>query len=497
MKAEIVVIGSGISGLTTAALLAEKRRDVIVLERKKRFGGALRPFSRAGIIFDVGCHYTGGLQDGQILDRLWRYCGVRAAIPVVDIGPQGYDSLEFWDGHSPVRGYFSYPSLQEELHAIFPKEIAGINAYFQMIQEVCASVPFYNMALPLSPFLRGARLQSHSLAAFFREHLSSPHLCKVLGSLGVLYGTPTTLASCENHALVCHGYHSGVSIIDGGGQKIVDAFLALLRRRGVRLCPDAEVTAVTAKGDRVRGVVLADGSSVSCRTVVYTGHPGRVVEMVPEGVFRPAYQNRLRRLRPGLSMFAVFGRSKKEICWDNGALNYFLLPTGREAIPEEDALDPFSAQSPMLMTGTGYRRRKLQRDGNGIILLRPGSWQEVSRFAYGARCEEYYTYKRKVAREMVRIAELRWGELTGEIEILASGSPLTFHDELSAPFGCTYGAMYCLGQYNPEVRTRLPGLYLGGQSTLMTGMLGASASAIACAGEIVGLEELWESIRQA
>ncbi len=97
---------------------------------------------------------------------------------------------------------------------------------------------------------------------------------------------------------------------------------------------------------------------------------------------------------------------------------------------------------------------------------------------------------------MVAQAERLWHEQCGAIQPLATGTPLTFCDELSAPEGCTYGAMHCLDQFNPDIRTRLPGLYLSGQSTLMTGVVGASISALVAAGEITGLEPLWEEIKK-
>ena len=71
MKFDFAVIGSGIGGLTTAALLARQGRSVIVLERGSRPGGALRRFKRQGVPFDIGCHYIGCLSQGEILRVLW------------------------------------------------------------------------------------------------------------------------------------------------------------------------------------------------------------------------------------------------------------------------------------------------------------------------------------------------------------------------------------------------------------------------------------------
>ena len=71
-------------------------------------------------------------------------------------------------------------------------------------------------------------------------------------------------------------------------------------------------------------------------------------------------------------------------------------------------------------------------------------------------------------------------------------SPLTFFDELAMPEGSAYGPQFCLGQYNPGARTKVEGLLLGGQGTLMPGVVGASLSGLIAAGEIEGLEPLWK-----
>ena len=61
MKADVIIIGSGISGLTAAAILAAKDRKVVIIEKQPRIGGALKRFRRSNIPFDVGFHYTGCL----------------------------------------------------------------------------------------------------------------------------------------------------------------------------------------------------------------------------------------------------------------------------------------------------------------------------------------------------------------------------------------------------------------------------------------------------
>jgi len=57
---DAIVIGSGIGGLGTAALLAKaSKRRVLVLERHYTAGGLTHTFHRPGFEWDVGVHYVG------------------------------------------------------------------------------------------------------------------------------------------------------------------------------------------------------------------------------------------------------------------------------------------------------------------------------------------------------------------------------------------------------------------------------------------------------
>lgn len=497
MNADVVIVGSGISGLTSASILARRGKRVVVVEKQPQPGGALRRFKRKGTSFDVGFHYTGLLGEGELLDFLWRYCGVLPGLqPVRLMG--GYDHFEFKDLLHPVRGFFSYESFARELKEKFPADHSAIDSYFSAIREICSHVPFYNPELALTPFLRGYKSRPTSLLKFLRSITDNPHLKAVFAAPAFLYGTPVTEGALEVHALVAHGYYNGAYTVEGGGQAIVDTFLAVLEKAGVEVLAGLSVDEILVEDGAAAGVVLSDGQKIAAREIIYTGHPASLLSKVPKGVFRPAYHKRLEGLQNSLSMFAVFGRSEKELNPLSGPLNHFILPPGDDILSKRPAT-PFAVR-PMMMTGTRTTSvEALQQERNGIILLRLGYWQDVERFSAstsGSRPDGYRDLKQRVGTEMIETAERRWGHICGNIEPFAVGTPLTFRDELNAPGGCAYGAMHALEQFNPDVRTKLPGLFLAGQSTLMTGVAGSSISGLVAAGEILGLESLWEDIRR-
>ena len=76
MKYDSIVIGSGLSGLTNALLLARSGRRVLVLEQHAQPAPVVRGFSRGGQYFDSGFHYAGGLGDDGAFRPLFRHLGL-------------------------------------------------------------------------------------------------------------------------------------------------------------------------------------------------------------------------------------------------------------------------------------------------------------------------------------------------------------------------------------------------------------------------------------
>ena len=70
---DVIVIGSGISALTTASLLARvNKKRVLILEQHSRVGGYTHVFSRKGYTWSVGFHYIGDIFNGKLAGKVLR-----------------------------------------------------------------------------------------------------------------------------------------------------------------------------------------------------------------------------------------------------------------------------------------------------------------------------------------------------------------------------------------------------------------------------------------
>src|SRR5665648_248385 len=95
MEPDTVIIGSGVSGLTAALILAKEGRRVLVLEQHSRPGGLMQNFRRGSLVFPTGVHRLGALDKGQILWRYFKYLGVLDNLDLVRMSPEGFEEYCF------------------------------------------------------------------------------------------------------------------------------------------------------------------------------------------------------------------------------------------------------------------------------------------------------------------------------------------------------------------------------------------------------------------
>ena len=99
-RADVLVIGAGIAGLTAAALLARHGKKVCLLEAHQQSGGCAGTFCRGPYIFDAGATQVAGFELGGSHQRLCSELGV--ALPTATPLDPGC-VVDLNDGHPPVR----------------------------------------------------------------------------------------------------------------------------------------------------------------------------------------------------------------------------------------------------------------------------------------------------------------------------------------------------------------------------------------------------------
>lgn len=83
MKNKVLIIGGGLGGLFTGAILAKEGFEVTVLEKNAIIGGGLQTFKRWGLSYETGMHILGGLERGA---QSIRYANISAYCRCLSLG---------------------------------------------------------------------------------------------------------------------------------------------------------------------------------------------------------------------------------------------------------------------------------------------------------------------------------------------------------------------------------------------------------------------------
>ncbi|MEB3273803.1 MAG: NAD(P)/FAD-dependent oxidoreductase [Prochlorothrix sp.] len=288
---DVVVIGSGLGGLTAGALLARYGRSVLVCEAHTVPGGAAHDFERQGFRFDSGPSFYCGLQDPHSANPLRQ---------VLQILGESIDSVPY----DPL-GHYHFPEATIAVHG-------NSEDYQRSLQTVADTLPevdrdlaqqFANFEAPLLRLYQVLRQIPVAelrgdwavLLGLFRRHPQAmaqllPFQLLLQGSAGQVMDRTVRdpwlrrLIDVECFLLSGMKAHDTVapemafmlgersqSVIDypvGGSGAIVAALVRGLERWGGRLrlrCPVAKI--LVEKG-RAIGVRLANGEEIRAKQVI-------------------------------------------------------------------------------------------------------------------------------------------------------------------------------------------------------------------------------------
>jgi all-trans-retinol 13,14-reductase len=493
MPYDFLVIGAGISGITSAIALARNGLKVALLEKGNRIAPLLRGFSRQGVQFDTGFHYTGGLGDGGALATFFRYLGLSDAVTSFPFEQDGFDIFSCRPEGFEFRFPVGFDAIRDALGEAFPAERAGIGSYLERIRSVCDSMPYQNLMAPFEqePMLR--MVHGPSLRETLDELFRDPLLKSLLSMHTLLYGVPSHEIPFASHAVVVGNYYHSVHGLRGGGLALADACEARLSELGVDLLLNCDVTAIrSAPTGEFCGVTLAGGESIDGKGCICTVHPRQLLDLVPEGAFRSTYRRRLEGLDETVSAFLAFATATEPLP-SLARVNRFLLPDP-ESI-HEIGKRPLG-KSPLYLSGA-YRGASALPEG--FIGIFPENFEQSSRWRDsrpGRRPAEYREFKKEAAQRMRnQIAELA-PEIAGSIATFEVSTPLTIHDRCGSPSGGLYGVKQKVGQYNPLPGTRMKGLYLAGQALVTPGVLGGVLSGVVACGAILGHQQMREDLKR-
>ena len=474
-----VIAGAGLAGLCSALILARQGFRVTLLEPRDRVGMTLRGFTRRGVYFDTGLHYTGGLGENGALARLLGRIGITLdAVPFAD---DGFDEVRLVDSGKTARFRSGVREFAESLKQSFPDQARPIDAFTADLVAAHDSSEY--LAVRPNPDLAGKALalDNTSLAARLTV-IDDPELRQVLSCHTLLHGTPASEVSMLLHGRVLGSYLHGAHSARGGGRALVRALEDACLAAGVTIRVRERLCRVECADRRVRGARLESGEYVPASLVVYTGRPEALPDLLEPDALRPRFVARMRELASTPSACLLFGLARTVPPALRGRNLYFLEGEGADRAFLPDARPE---RGPFFVTATPDPHGG---PGGGITVVAPASAAGFEAYAAcppGKRPAAYYEFKARLLAGMERRIRDLCPDLAG-VDFIDGATPATLAHYLDNPAGALYGIRRPYSGFAPPPLTRVAGLAVAGQSVVAPGVLGAVISAFVTCSLITG-----------
>ncbi len=487
-KEKVLVIGSGIGGLSTGIILAKLGFEVTVIEKNRQPGGMMRSYARRGVQCNVGLHYMGALDHGQILRRCFDFLGITDQLPLIRMGIDApVDGIIFTDNHLGIDSFdvpTGFESYEASLNTAFPTQRTQVAALMAMLRrgaDQLDRLSFLYSDRPTEYWFD----QAEPLGAIFDRIGCSPGLRAVFGLPSVLIGVPHEVCPQFYHSMTLASYLLSAWRLKGQGATMVDVCAQRLKSLGGGLRTGEAVAGIRTADGRVRGVTLESGETLDASFIVGTIHPKRIIELLEPGVIKASYRRRIMELRDTAGMMAVHALVPTELHPEILHNLYLAQPDSNGDLLDLIFLQLRSSDEP------GQNLLTLITSGHNEI------WQAWQQTHSGQRGPDYIQKKLDMAHSIIGRAEKILGPFHG-LEILDVFTPLTIRDWVNSPEGSAYGVMRSNDQMLSAAllnRTSLRGLFLAGQSVLAPGILGTILGSLSTVKFIVGSERFKQEVR--
>ncbi|RLC95390.1 MAG: phytoene dehydrogenase [Chloroflexi bacterium] len=440
---DVVVIGSGLGGLTAANMLAKDGYSVLLLEHHHKLGGLATWFKRkGGHIFDVSLH---GFPYGMVktcrkywtremADCITQIKGIRFDNPQFSLTTT-YDTNDF---KRTMQDYFKVPADTVDSFVTTIKNMNFYDEHTMTTREM------------FDKFFPGR----DDVVRFLLEPIA--------------YANGSTLDDeAITYGIVFSNFLSrGVYIFRGGTDKIIGMMEAELKKNGVDIRTGARVEKIVVEGGKVAGVV-ANGKTIKARAVISNANVKATVQrLVGEEHFSKEFAEETRKVRLNNSSCQVYiGIRKGETIDYVGDLLFTSVA---------DKLDAQMLRSRNITSRTYSFYYPDIRPGSDRYAIVASTNANYEDWAYLPE-DEYRASKQDLIESTLDALERYVPGIRNKADYVEAATPKTFERYTLHPNGTSFGTKFEGLRVSMGLNEQVPGLFhTGSVGIIMSGWLGAA-----------------------
>jgi all-trans-retinol 13,14-reductase len=512
---DAIVIGSGMGGLTTAAILSDLGRKVCVLEQHYTAGGFTHSYERAGYEWDVGVHYIGEVGAATRTRKMFDYLsnGQLEWAPMAD----EYD--RFYVGDKVFNAVAGKDEFRNNLIRQFPNETQAIDQYMKLLDRTGDALSAFGMGRGMSKLqrfamkpwtawkLRGAfrRITYDVLSDLTDDQDLIATLCGQWGDMGM----PPRRSPFMAHAMIARHYLYGGYYPVGGSWRMAETIIPKIQAAGGEVFTYAKVEKILVENGRVAGVEMKDGHRIRCDCIISSaGVDNTFNHLLPEDVaIKSGYRQRLTSVTPSMAHLGVY-IGLKGTAEELGLpkTNFWIYPGNNYDKAVDAFMDNPDAPFPVVYISfpsakdPDYENR---HPGTATIeIVAPAPYERFEKWreeTWGKRGDDYEALKEALGSRLMETLYDKLPHLRGKVDYYEVSTPLSTNWFGGYQRGELYGLEHSQQRLKQDwlrPKTTIPGLWLTGQDVLTAGVTGAMMAGLITTMSMVGARKMGPLLRR-
>jgi phytoene dehydrogenase-like protein len=444
---DVVIIGSGLAGMTAANILGRNGHSVLLLESHNKLGGFATWFFRndRDHVFDISLH---GFPVGMIktCKKYWNKDIAESIVQLKDvrfINPQFKIQTDFTKEHYTQVLVEQFQLSRENVEAFF-SFLAGMNFY--------DNTQMSNREL-FEKFFPGR----NDVVRFLMEPIT--------------YANGSTLDDpAITYGIVFSNFMSkGVYTFKGGTDHLINKMKEELLKNNVDIKLQAKVDKIHVSEGRTNGV-LVNGKFITARSVLSNSNiKSTVLNLVGEEHFPPEYVSKTKEIRLNSSSCQVYMGLK-----EGANIPYIGELVFTSSYPTYDPARLLDIKVSSRTFSVYYPHETRPQVENARVAIVSSTncqyddWKNLSP-------EEYEAEKKIMIEETIQGLEAFIPDIRDKLEVIEAATPLTVERYTLHPKGSSFGTKFEGLDVSMNLHKTLPGLFHAGSvGIIMSGWLGAA-----------------------
>jgi len=494
---DAIIIGSGISGLTSGVLLSKYGKRVLILEKHFKAGGWTHTFKRKNYEWDVGIHYIGEVHNLK--------SPVRKMFDILSDGQldwhkmnDNYDRIIFPDMSYNFKA--PYTRFIDDMVEYFPGTQDKFQKYIQMINaSVKHGLPFYaNKALPnwlsrltykkmAKPFHKFTDITTRKV---IMDIFNDEQILGVLTGQWGDYGLPPSQSSFAMHALVVRHYLDGGNYPVGTSRRIAETITDYIEKMEGKIYVNAGVDEIITERGKAIGVRMSNGDEIKASTVISSaGIMNTFGKLLKSETKFDNFKNQLKKITPTFSYHSLYiglNKTTEELNLQN--TNLWIYPTYNHDKNVNDYFEDSSSPLPVVYISFPSAKDPVaekEHPGHSTMeAITVANWNDFNQWSdkpWKKRGEAYEKHKEEICQRLLQSVYKYVPNTKDALDYYELSTPLTVNSLANYPEGEMYGIEHSPERFRQRwlrPQTDIKNLYLTGQDVLTVGVTAAMFSGI-------------------